>query len=92
MVVLIYAPTLHTDGGMYVSQAASRRHFSAGLPEHDVVGLPALSPVRRNTTIEKRPYAACVFVIYMVGRPVSIIHTYPRKHASNPEILPYGLP
>ena len=29
-----------------VWQAASRRHFSAGLPEHEVVGLPALSPVR----------------------------------------------
>lgn len=30
-----------------VPQVPSRRHFSAGLPSHEVVGLPALSPVRR---------------------------------------------
>eukprot|EP00903_Cladosiphon_okamuranus_P017034 g15699.t1 len=30
---------------------ASRRHFSAGLPEHEVVGLPALSPTMERGTI-----------------------------------------
>ena len=33
------------------SQALSRRHFSSGLPEHDVVGLPALSPVWKRKRV-----------------------------------------
>ncbi|CAM9394885.1 unnamed protein product [Ectocarpus sp. 4 AP-2014] len=31
--------------------AVSRRHFSSGLPDHDVVGLPALSPTMETGTI-----------------------------------------
>lgn len=40
----VCAPSLFLSLGYM--QAWARRHFSAGLPEHDVVGLPALSPVR----------------------------------------------
>lgn len=37
------------------SQALSRRHFSSGLPEHDVVGLPALSPVWKRFACFQTP-------------------------------------